>query len=189
MTKNGFVTKGTQALEGALLNMQRRHGALLETLCVLAAGIVFLVGIFIPFTVQNRALSGQITQRRAEIARRASLLANKERIAADYERLFHSALDSPDADLSVSALKTIERIAESSSVKIVNIRQNRTLSGTSLRQVVVEFTTQAQKGQYVRFLYALRAPESLFTVRKCSLQARKDGSLIDGQFYIVYNAA
>ncbi len=63
------------------------------------------------------------------------------------------------------------------------------MSRTSLRQVVVEFTAQAQKGQYVRFLYALRAPGSLFTVRKCSLQARKDGALIDGQFYIVYNAA
>lgn len=189
MQQPGFVKKKSVALESALLNVQRRHGALLEIVCVCAAVAVFVAGIIVPFSVQNRSLNDRIAKRRADISRYVSLAANGDRIVRDYDRLFPGASDSTGTDPSVAALKAIEEFAGRSSVKIVNIRQTRTVNGAFLHQVIVEFTTQGQKEQYVRFLYALRAPESPCIVRKCVLQVRKDSVLLDGQFTIVFNAA
>jgi hypothetical protein len=160
-----------------------RAGVLIGTfiLICLPAAVIW------SFLTRNRTVNDDLVRALSARQRLIALQSNRAAITGAYERLFGNAGREAE-DPSVRALKAVEQLAEQSAVKIMNIRPNTAARRGHFREIALEFTAQADKEHFVRFLHGCSAGESLLVVRKCILRARKDSPLLDAQFVIVYNA-
>jgi hypothetical protein len=158
-----------------------------KVILALTVGVIFFSILFnfliVPVARRNDALSGEIKVLRTRLARQKGLLANKDEISKKYQSLYAGLdLGSLQAQTLVTMLSEIERIAQVSGVKVVDVRPQ---GQQGEKVMAVDFKAEGTMEGYFRFLYALDNSLALLRVRRVQLTARPgNAGVLEGLFTV-----
>ena len=156
-----------------------------STIGIIIFSIAF--NIFIePFLAKNDSLNKEIHINRLKLKKYLQLLNQKEYIQNKYDK-FSKALIRPEAgaDVFVNALSTIEDIAKSSNIRIIDIRPQVQQKGQDLyKEIIVEMRAEGEVSSYLQFLYNIENSLSLLRIRRLQLSSKPNVSLLEGNFVI-----
>lgn len=132
-----------------------------------------------PITNRLDALNKEIHQKQSAINRYLLILAQKERIKQQVNKLnvFLESLKA-STDETTSLLKEIERIANKSAVYLVDMKPAGLRQEVTFKKYLINLSCEAQMPQLVEFMYNIESSHRLLTIEKYQITPKsKEGGV------------
>ena len=155
-----------------------------ERILVFVTGIVAAMALAYslliePVTSQWGILDKQIKAKRVAARQNITLLSNYSAIEEEYKKFSSNAQASAFKEEDVTAgFEELEILAKSNSIAIMTIKPQSAKDSSSLREIVLEITAEADARALSKFLYELERPKNLFRVKRFTVvPASSKGSM------------
>ncbi|MFH0731464.1 MAG: hypothetical protein V2A72_00895 [Candidatus Omnitrophota bacterium] len=132
-----------------------------------------------PILSKIKSLNEQIQDRQSGIKRNLHILSQKDKIGTKMQKYstFFSKAESEEEAIA-SFLKEVEKIANKSSVYLVDMKPGKLELQEGAMRYVLNLNCEAQMEQMVDFMYNIESSDSLLTVEKYRITPKsKDSSL------------
>jgi Tfp pilus assembly protein PilO len=135
--------------------------------------------IISPVFSKMKSLESAITDKEANIKKSARIMSQKDRIAvesAKYSTFLTSALSEEEE--MVSLLKELEKIANASSVYLMDMKPVNVQNVGSFKKFAVTLNCEAQMEQLVDFIYNIESSKKMLMVEKFQIGPKAKKSSI-----------
>lgn len=168
---------------------KRERLILYTTIGLIAFSMVFNF-LISPLLKKNGDLNRQILVTHLKLAKYLSLLSQKDAIKAKYSK-FSSTLRMPERkeDAVVTVLSEVERLADSSGVRITDVRPQPSRNSAQYKEVSIDLRTEADMGDYIKFIYAIDNSLLSLSIKKLQINSRPNSQYLEGLFSIRQLAA
>jgi Tfp pilus assembly protein PilO len=135
--------------------------------------------IISPIFSKMKSLEGAISEKEANIKKSARIVSQKDRIAAEsakYSSFLTSALSEEEE--MVSLLKELERIANASSVYLLDMKPVNVQNMGSFKKYAITLNCESQMEQLVDFMYNIENSKKMLTIEKLQIGPKAKKSSI-----------
>jgi len=160
-----------------------------KTILFLAISAITLSLVFnfliIPVLKKNSALNKEIAMTKTKLNKYRRLLTQKDHIQNKYNK-FSSRIGSSyqDKDTLVSALSTLETLAQESGIRIIDIRPQGSKDWELYKEILIDLKAEATLEGYLKFIYNIENSLSLLRIKRFQISARPNTQILDGKFSI-----
>ncbi|MFC1666928.1 type 4a pilus biogenesis protein PilO [Candidatus Omnitrophota bacterium] len=139
-----------------------------------------------PIFSKMEELDKEIREKESGIKKSLHILAHKDRIVAERKKYssFSSSL-KPGEEEMTSLLKEIEKLANKSSVYLIDMKPAGLKKAGSSEKYFINLNCEAQMGQLASFIYDLESSSKLFSVERYRIGPKsKESSVAKCSMYI-----
>jgi len=153
--------------------------------------IIFYITIFVIFSFvvahfllnpaisKIEALDKEIAAEEDNIKKSLLLLSREDEIMAEHDRYLPYFEKSETESLEpISFLKSIENLAQSASVELLDIKPNPVQEGELTKEYFVTLSCEAPMDRIFDFLYSIENSEHLLSVERLTVTPREEGTNI-----------
>lgn len=160
---------------------KREKIILYVTIGIIFFGVVFNF-VIAPVLGKYDAINKEANLNRIKLKKYLMLLAQKDQIQKKYGK-FSSNLElaTDTKDNLVATMATLENIAKTAGIRIVDIRPQAVPRGDA---VIVDLRTEGTVEQYTKFIYDVETSLLLLKVKRLQLTAKPNMTTLEGLFTI-----
>lgn len=171
--------KGLQGLYTAFARLTKREKLILY--CTVSIVSLMLLDRLIvsPLFHKMRSSDEQLVQKIAHIRKNLHILTQKDRILSErakYYALMRS-LESDEEEVT-SILKEIEKIANDSSVYLVDMKPGDAKNIGASKKYTINLSCEAQMEQLAAFMYNIESSNKLLTIEKYQISPKASESSV-----------
>ncbi|MDD5553619.1 MAG: type 4a pilus biogenesis protein PilO [Candidatus Omnitrophica bacterium] len=135
--------------------------------------------IIFPISHKMMQLDKEIREKKSGIGKNIRILAQKDRILAEREKLtpLLGNLGNPEEELT-PLLQEIETMANKSSVYLVDMKPAGIKSSGPYRKFVINLSCEAQMEQLIQFMYDIENSSKLLSIDKYQIGPKSEESSI-----------
>lgn len=160
-----------------------------KTILYLAISVIIFSVIFnfliIPVLKKNGALNKEIALTKTKLNKYTRLLTQKDLIQSKYNKFASRISPSlQDKGTLVSALSTLETLAQESGIRILDIRPQGSRDLELYKEILIDLKAEATLEGYLKFIYNIENSLSLLRIRRFQISAKPNTEVLEGKFSI-----
>ena len=150
------------------LSRRERKIAVLAGICLVST--VLYVCVAEPYAQGLYAAHKRVQQAQSEVDRLAILIANRDTIAAEYDRVKGAmSTVSSEHQMMVALLEEVDKAARSAGLQLTNVKPLSSQKHGTFWRFGLELQTQCEGHQFVEFLQVMQAPEHMLRAELIAL--------------------
>ncbi|MBN1913619.1 MAG: hypothetical protein JW788_04390 [Candidatus Omnitrophica bacterium] len=161
----------------------REKMILMFTAAALALSLIFN-SVLMPAFKKHDSLNKEIALVNARLNKYARLLAQKDSLKHQEDKLSAEGLSFLEKPTIVKTLALLENMAKKSAIHILDIRPQAPRSSGSYQEISVDLKAEATLEDYLKFIYDLENSPLLLKIKKLQLTAKPNKQLLDSSFSI-----
>lgn len=171
--------KKLQGLYAALARLSKREKLILYCTITIISILVLDRLIVSPLFHKMKSSDEQLVQKIAHIRKSIHILTQKDRILSERARYYAlmRSLESEQEEVT-SILKEIEKIANDSSVYLVDMKPGDTKSIGTSKKYIINLSCEAQMEQLATFMYNIESSNKLLTIEKYQISPKANESSV-----------
>jgi hypothetical protein len=163
---------------------KRERVVLYLTLAVVAISIFFNF-LIEPTMKRNFLLNQEIRLNTIKLGKYLKVIHQKKELKPESNQpTSYPVNEDFKKDSLIAALAELENIAKSCGVRILDIRPQSDKESGAYRQNIIEFRTEAQMQDYLKFIYDIESSLFLFRIKRMQINSRPNSPILEGSFSI-----
>lgn len=168
-----------QALQAFLSHLSKREKVVLYSAAFFVCLTLIDRLLVSPISGKLKSLDEQIKEKELAIASALRIVSQKEKISSASAHIdtFSTAAGSDEEEIT-SLLKEIEKMANKSSVYLIDLKPSGIKGGSFSRKYLINLNCEAQMEQLVDFMYAIENSNRLLTIEKYQISPKSKESSV-----------
>lgn len=163
---------------------KRERVILYATISVVIFSIAF--NLFIaPVLRKNESLNKEIKITRTKLRKYLRLINQKQAILEKYNKFSSNLkLSEQQQDTVVSTLSELEKLANNTNIKIIEIRPQTPKISGSYKEIAIDLRAEGDMEGYLKFIYDIEHSLLSMTIKKLQLNSKPNSQALEGIFSI-----